>query len=280
MSDEKWWDEGPIFSAQDRGGKITSLAPGERVRPFSLGLLVLMLFAAATWTVLVVLWLPRGLQYGRPAAMVDAAVGWTGTALLFGALLAMLVGTYATYAVAHRLFHQVGIAWVSAALPAAGGVFAGCWLDGIRVSASVGEGVFPDGTIQLIFMGVAATALVGLLIWMPFAIARALRRSRLITGLRQNGRRYEGEVVTIGRPDGTLLGLNQFRKGEVAFDGGRRRVEVAMATDHTRVPLPAFPVVVYTGLRDAIHVDPDPARPWNFDPDTAKYYSSADGGGG
>lgn len=280
MSDENWWEDGPVFSAQDRGGKITSLAPGERVRTFTAGLLALMIFSAATWTAVFVLWLPRGLRYGRPAAMVDAALGWSGSALLFGALLVTLVATYATYAVGHRRFRQVDIAWVSAALPAAGGVLAGCWIDGVRVSAAVGDADGPDGTIQLIFMGVAATALVGMLIWMPFAVTRAHRRSRLITALRRDGARYDGEVVTIGQPDGTLLGLNQFRKGEVVFDGGRRRVEVAMSTRSSRVPLPSFPVLVFTGTGGAIHVDPDPARPWQFDPDTSKYSSSADGGGG
>jgi len=281
MSDEEWWEDGPIFSTRDRGGKITALAPGQRVRAFSPGLLALMALSSAVWCAVFVLWLPRGpLQNDHPAAMVDAALSWTGTALLVCAVLAMLVGTYATYAVAHRLFRQIDLAWISSALSAAAGILAGCYIDSIRMGAAVGEAASPDGTVPLILMLSAAAALVAMLVWMPFAIARARRRSRFITSLRQHGERHEGELISIGRADGTTLGLNQFRQGEVVFAGGTRRVGVAMSTSSSRVPLPPFPVLVFTGESGAVHVDPDPAHPWPFDPDTAKYSSSADGGGG
>lgn len=279
MSDANWWEDGPIFSAQDRGGSITALAPGEHVRLFSGALLALMIVSAAAWSGLFVLWLPRMLQYGRSADMVDTGRSWWWTVLLFGALLFAVVVTGITYSVARRLFRQITLASAVAAISISAGVLAGCWTDGMRISALSADEL-PDGTIQLIFMGVAALALAGLLIWTPFAIARARRRSRLITRLRQDGVRHDGEVITVGKPRAHQLGAVLFPRVEVTFDDGARSGEVAMSTLSSRVPLPSFPVLVFTDDRGAIHVDPDPARPWPFDPDTAKYEGSADGGGG
>lgn len=280
MPDAKWWEEGPIFSAQDRGGRITAIGPGEQVRSFSGRMALLIAIAAVVWTGLVVLWMPRMLRYGRPAEMADMARTWWWTVLLLVAVAIMAAATIAVYSAARGLYRQVDIAAALAALPGSVGIIAGGLIDGLRVGSAPAEDGGADATIQLIFMGAAAAALVVLAGWLPFAIARAHRRSRLITRLRESGAQHDGEVRTAGKTNGTLLGMTQFRGVEIAYAQASRRVTVAMTTSSSRVPLPSFPVIVFVGERGEIHVEPDPGRPWIFDPDVAKYSNSADGGGG
>lgn len=280
MPDAKWWDDGPIFSAQDRGGTITAVGPGEQVRSFSSRLALLIMIAVIVWTGLVVLWMPRMLRYGHPAAMAEMARTWWWTTLLLVAAATMVAATVVVFSTARGLYRQVDIAAAFAALPGAAGIVAGCLIDGLRIESAPAADVGPDATIQLIFMGVAATALVLLAIWLPFAIARAHRRSRLITRLRESGAKYEGEVRAAGKRNGTLLGMTQFRGVEISYAHAARRVTVAMTTSPSRVPLPSFPVVVFVGERGEIHVEPDSTRPWLFDPDVEKYTDAADGGGG
>ncbi|MCD0445426.1 hypothetical protein LO763_17580 [Glycomyces sp. A-F 0318] len=284
---DEWWSEGPVFSTTDRGSKITTIAPGERIGRFTPGLAVGAVLTCATWTGLAFAGLPRILGGGYTAPAIDGpARSWWWLALSFLGVVGLMVATPWFYGASKRRFGQQSIGFgLSVAVAAAGFLVAG--VVHLRMIADYAASLppdtpsweRPDATIALMFTAVALAAFVGVLAWLPFAFFRARRRQRQIVRLRETGRRFTGEVDSLDFKREWIAGRPQFDATiRYALGGETRTFRAAMATDSDRVPLPGFPVRIMVGERGATLVEPDLDRPAAFDTDTD--YTQPSGGGG
>ncbi|MFD7307287.1 hypothetical protein [Promicromonospora sp. NPDC059942] len=267
------WEHRPMFSATDKGSRITWLAPGRspaRVTPrlWATALLCLVAWAAATAA-------GSSVLCGATSTECTVAVGqgWLiGAALVLGYLAVL-----ATVDLGERAQDHLG------QRRAASMFYLAPLLTGITVGAAVGTDLAlgADQRVSQVLDGVPGTeavlvsAVVAVLaaLWgvvvlvrLPGALRHARRRQETIERLRRDGHRHAGRVrlgdVRIWLHNDPELTVT------VTYDSPAGSHEVAgwMRTSPDRVPKDGSRVVVLTDLRGAVHVELDRDGEVAFEP--------------
>lgn len=294
MADEqarhgRWWESGPIFSTTDRGSRITTVAPGERVGRFTPGLFAGTVLTAAAWTGLAFVGYPRLLGRGITAPGIEElASNWWWIGVTAVGVVLMFAATTGLYGAVAKRLRQQSAAFALCVTAAGFGCFAAGVLH-LRILAKHLESLpadtpsweRPDAVILLLFTGIGLVAFVGGALWTPFLFLTAQRRQRAILRLRQSGHRYVGEVAATEFKNLWINGWPQFEVA-IRYEAAHVRdtFDAVMSTRSHRVPLPGFPVVIRVGAKGATLVEPDPDRPGAFDKDYDRYIEPSGGGGG
>ncbi|GAA2227793.1 hypothetical protein GCM10010413_24470 [Promicromonospora sukumoe] len=258
-----------MFSATDKGSRITWLAPGRspgRVMPrmWATALLCLVAWAAATLAGSSVLCAATSTE-----CTVAVGQGW----LIGGALVLGYLAVLVTVNLGERAQDHLG------QRRAASMFYLAPLLTGITVGAAVGADLAlgADQRLRQVLDGVPGTeavlvstvvaVLAGLwgvvvLVRLPGALRLARRRQEAIARLRREGQRYTGRL-TLGRVSHWLHSDPELDV-TVAYDspGGRHEVAARMRTSPNRVPRNSSSMIVLTDLRGAVHLELDlDARP-------------------
>jgi len=294
----EWWVDGPIFSTDHKGSNITTLRPGARLGRFTTSMTLRLSFTFVFWVELAFLAVPRIVDPIASPFSKDLGTHWWFYALVVVAVIAMVTfgPTFGFTRRAMKQYGQLGLPAVVAALVITEAfVVALLILLALDIHAiqtappSVEYWELPDLEILLIFLIIGAVGTLALLIALPFSIAFAVRTQRRVATIRDTGTRYAGTLEEIEFRHGRISTLSQFTV-RVGFETptGHRVLHAHMEAEPERVPLPGEPVLVRVatmperggGTRERILIEPDPDHPMRFDPDSAKYVVTADGGGG
>lgn len=287
---EQWWEKGPIFSTTDRTSKITTIAPGEEVGRVTPGIVVGVLFTAATWTGLAFMGYPRLLgPSGVSPSFDEPASNWWWIAITILGVVLMFPATATLHEAVRKRFRQQSAGLTVCATAASlGFVVAGLihlLLIARHLETLPPEAPSGDRPITAILLAITAVALIAFLIGAvrtPFLLFAIRRRQRSIVELRRSGFRYAGEVAETEFNRRWVDRWPQL-KVTIRYEGPNpeNTFDAVMTTQSHRVPLPGFPVVVAVGEDGTTLVEPDPDRPGEFDRDNDQYVEpSGDGGGG
>ncbi|HWD77465.1 MAG TPA: hypothetical protein VG497_01230 [Kribbella sp.] len=277
-----WWDDRPVFSASEKGSRITGLAHGESpghvtTRLVTLGGVCFVAWGAAS--LLGTSWLCNASSAPRETCAVEFPSGVP----LFWRIAATVVAAYLLLSFSLVFGEQARERLGQSR--AAGLLVGSALLAGIAVGAAfstvTGFSVDPSGTLRRTLdfrIGTeayaisAALALVAVLWWMlvlarlPAALVTARERQLTIERLRRDGHRYTG-TVTLGR---IVFWLGQSPELEVtiAYDSpaGAHEIAARMRTSPDRVPTNGSKVVVLDDLRGDVHIELDPEATPSFEP--------------
>ncbi|MFI8523957.1 hypothetical protein ACIGB8_05905 [Promicromonospora sukumoe] len=258
------WEHRPMFSATDKGSRITWLAPGHspgRVTPrmWTTALLCLVAWAAATLAGSSVLCAATSTE-----CTVTVGQGW----LIGGALVLGYLAVLVTVNLGERAQDQLG------QRRAASMFYLAPLLTGITVGAAAGADLAlgADQRLRQVLDGVPGTeavlvsavvaVLAGLwgvvvLVRLPGALRLARHRQETIARLRREGQRYTGRL-TLGRVSHWLHSDPELDV-TVTYDSpaGRHEVAARMRTSPNRVPRNGSSMIVLTDLRGAVHLELD-----------------------
>ncbi|MFD7025482.1 hypothetical protein [Promicromonospora sukumoe] len=258
------WEHRPMFSATDKGSRITWLAPGSspgRVTPrmWTTALVCLVAWAAATLA-------GSSVLCGATSTECTEAVGqgW----LIGGALVLGYLAVLVTVGLGERAQDHLG------QRRAASMFYLAPLLTGISVGAAIGADLAlgADQRLRQVLDGVPGTeavlvsAVVAVLaaLWgvvvlvrLPGALRLARRRQETIARLRRDGRRHTGRL-TLGRVSHWLHSDPELDV-TVTYDSpdGQHEVAARMRTSPNRVPRNGSSMIVLTDLRGAVHVELD-----------------------
>ncbi|MGW7680161.1 hypothetical protein ACWGID_05440 [Kribbella sp. NPDC054772] len=277
-----WWDDRPVFSAADKGSRITGLAPGESPGHVTTRLAILGALCFVAWTAASLLgtsWLCNASSAPGETCAVDFPSG-----------VRLLWRIVATVVVAYVLLHFSLVFGEEARQRlgqsrAAGLLVGSALLAGVAVGAGfsvvTGFSVDPSGTLRRTLdfrIGTeayaisAALALVAVLWWilvlgrLPAALVAARERQTTIERLRRDGHRYAG-TVKLGR---IVFWLGQSPELDVtiAYDSpaGAHEIKARMRTSPDRVPADGSKVVVFDDLRGDLHIELDRDATPSFEP--------------
>ncbi|MGW2091493.1 hypothetical protein [Promicromonospora sukumoe] len=258
------WEHRPMFSAADKGSRITWLAPGRSpgrvtARVWVTALLCLVAWAAATLVGSSVLCGATSTE-----CTVRIGQGWLiGGVLVLGylaVLAAVNLGEHAQDRLGQRR--------------AASMFYLAPLLTGITVGAAAGADLAlgVDQHVSQVLDGVPGTeavlvsavvaVLAGLwgvvvLVRLPGALRLARRRQETIARLRRDGQRYTGRLM-LGRVSHWLHSDPELDV-TVTYDSpaGRHSVAARMRTSPDRVPRTGSSMIVLTDLRGAVHLELD-----------------------
>ncbi|MFE7503740.1 hypothetical protein [Promicromonospora sp. NPDC057488] len=268
------WEHRPMFSATDKGSRITWLAPGRspaRVTPRMLAaaLLCLVAWTAATLAGSAVL-------CGATSTECTVAVGqgW----LIGGALVLGYLAILAAVDLGERAQDHLGQRRAASMLVLAP------LLTGITVGAAAGADLAlgADQRVRQVLDGVPGTeavlvsAVVAVLaaLWgvvvlvrLPGALRLARRRQEMIARLRRDGRRYPGRLA-LGEVSYWLHSDPELDV-TVTYDSpaGRHSVAARMRTSPDRVPRNGSSMIVLADLRGAVHLELDLEAGVTFEPE-------------
>ncbi|MFF0345961.1 hypothetical protein [Kribbella sp. NPDC004875] len=275
-----WWDDRPVFSAADKGARITGLAHGESPGHVTTHLAILGALCFAAWGAASLLGTSWLCNASAPAE--TCAVDFPSGVRLLWRILATIIGAYVllhfSLVFGEKARQRLGQS------RAAGLLVGSALLAGVAVGAGfsvvTGFSVDPSGTLRRTLdfrIGTEAYAistvltLVAVLWWilvvgrLPSALAEARERQATIERLRRDGHRYAG-TVKLGR---IVFWLGQSPELEVtiAYDSpaGAHEIKARMRTTPDRVPADGSKVVVFDDLRGDVHVELDPDADPSFE---------------
>lgn len=258
----------PVLSVTDRGGRMTTLAPGQPIGRLSAGLVLRMLAATALWAVAASVPFTALLALA-PSSQVAQALGspWATAA-------AVVIGFFAVRESlnvrdrAKSTLGQTRVAGLLAGLTVTGGqALSAAWWLGASVQAQpmppldlANIATAPEiprevGALVGAFWAVwAATQLVRL----PGALRHAQSRQRTLERLRLSGIRHEGVFARVDFRNHWVWDQPHFTV-EVRFEGpeGPDVVRAHMRTDSDRVPVEGTRAIVLTDTTGAVAVELD-----------------------
>ncbi|RNL64355.1 hypothetical protein EFK50_07455 [Nocardioides marmoriginsengisoli] len=276
-----------MFSATDKGGRITGLAPGQR-----------------PGTTSAVLWISAGLCFAAwgAAAFLGSSALCSGTSMpasrcsvgVDGGWLIALVGVTAfaaqwvTTDLADRARVRLGQSRAASLLWSTVLLIGGAAGGFVAVARQLGPDPaevlrrtfdFQIGTESVFITGVVAIAA---LLWglvtaarLPAGLRYARARQADIERLRRDGSRYVGRLRL-----GEIiywLGSNPELHVTVDYDspGGAREARARMRTSPDRVPADGSAVLVFTDHAGTVHLELDPSAETVFAPEDR--YTATDG---
>lgn len=258
------WEHRPMFSATDKGSRITWLAPGRspgRVTPRMqvAALLCLVAWAAATLA-------GSSVLCGATSTECTPGIGqgWLiGGVVVLGYLAILTTVDLGERAQDHLGQRRAASMFCRAPL-----------LAGITVGAAVGADLAlgADQRVRQVLDGVPGTeavlvsAVVAVLaahwgaivlVRLPGALHLARHRQETIARLRRDGQRHTGRL-TLGRVSHWLHSDPELDV-TVTYDSpaGRHQVAARMRTSPDRVPRTGSSMIVLTDLRGAVHLELD-----------------------
>ncbi|WP_157574413.1 hypothetical protein [Jiangella muralis] len=271
-----WWDHRPVFSATDKGSRITGLAPGRAPGGLTPRLLVSALLTFTTWAAVTLL---GSVSLGcttSAGCVAGVGAGW----LIGGALVVGYLALYVTVGLAEHARGRLGqrrAASLSYLAPLLAGITVGA-----GAGAAVAAGSDPAEGMRQALDGVPGTeatlisAVVAVLaaLWgltvaarLPSALRHARERQQRIERLRRDGRRYAGRLQ--------LGGIRFWLHNDPELDvvvtydspAGRHEVPARMRSSPDRVPKNGSRVVVFTDPRNAVHIELDRDAQPAFEPE-------------
>ncbi|HZX02709.1 hypothetical protein [Kribbella sp.] len=278
-----WWDQRPVFSTTDKGGRITGLAPGESPGQVTPRLVTSAAVCFGAWgaaSSLGTSWLCNASSAPAETCAVDLPSGvpviWRVVATVVVAYLLLTLTLNFGEQARQRLGQRRAASLVRATAVLAG-IAAGAGF-------SVVTGFAPDraGTLQRTLDGrigteayalSAALTLIAAVWWvtvvgrLPSALVHAQQRQATIERLRRDGRRYAGTV----RLGGIVfwLGNSPELNVTIAYDSpaGTHELAARMRTSPDRVPADGSRVLVFDDLRGVVHVELDLDAAPTFEPE-------------
>ncbi|GAA1531346.1 cytochrome b561 [Microbacterium ginsengiterrae] len=292
----RWWVDGPIFSTDRRGERITSLAPGARPGALGTGTVLRAIAVFAFWAIFGFFALSRvAVPFPVPWVEEMSQQWWWYVIVGVGALMLAVLGTFGLYSTVLARFGQHRVAALVVGFPATLGVSVAL-LAHLRIFAvylsdppsGVPAWQLPDPEVTMIFAAVAVVVAVALLLAIPFVGAAARRAQRRIAHMRETGTRTTGTLKQRIFTHTQIGTLSQFETVvEVELPEGPVRVKAHMSTAPGRVPLVGEPLAVFFArrtvrgrVRTDCLIEPDDARPLRFESDSSQFTVASDGGGG
>lgn len=271
-----WWDHRPVFSAVDKGARITGLAPGRPAWHHAPRLLPAALLSFVAWAAVALLGSSVLCGGTSGECLTGVGQGW----LIGGFVVLGYLALLATIGLAERArerFGQRRAASLFYLTPLLAGVTVG---SGAGVASALGSGWLEgarralDGVPGTEAVLVSAVVAVVAAVWglsvaarLPAALRHARKRQETIERLRRDGHRYAGTV----RLGDVRFWLHNDPELDVTVTygspAGRHEVAARMRSSTERVPKDGSRVVVLTDLRGAVHIELDPDAEHVFEPE-------------
>ncbi|MGO4582857.1 hypothetical protein AB4Z38_03045 [Arthrobacter sp. 2RAF6] len=275
-----WWDHRPVFSATDKGTRITGLAPGQPLGRVTTRLVVSAVLCFAAWGALT--WLGSSLlclatSTTSSRCAVDVGDEWPTIA---GFVVAGYLTLHITVDLSEHARERLGqrrAASLFRSAPLLAGMAVGCGIAAAVAIASDPPEVIRQtidcmvGTESIAISAVVASCAAGwgltVVARLPGALRHAHERQSTIERLRLEGRRYAGRLH-LGEIS-FWLGDNPELNVTVTYGStaGQHEVRARMRTSPDRVPADGSRVLVFTDLNGTIHIELDAAAGTVFEPE-------------
>jgi len=293
----QWWKDGPVFSTEQKGSRITTLAPGAQPGRFTLSDVASAVGMLLFWAGFLFLAIPRVISYGLIPWVEEMTTQWWFYVIIVLAVIGMFVvgPTFGLYRSVSRSFGQLGIAALAVALVCCASAFIALAIHILiyvdywsEPHPELESWEYPDEELFLILAIIAALATIACAVLLPVATIATRRVQAQVARLRARGSRHDGTITEMKFLHERVDYFVQFRV-QVSWHGsdGPRTVRARMATIPARAPMLGATVIVYTEavqrrngtVKERLLLEPHPEIPMSFDPEgPSKYVVTSDGG--